>query len=346
MIGQELHTQPIPDAFSAEAEERLERKLSSDAKLEAVINAAQEAAEKPDEFEDFVAARPYRKELSERHGADAAGVVDRFSYYSQELRKNGALAGELIAGDYFAGTNVAKMLHANEKQEGTEGKASTKPQEQTDDLPEHVTRRKLDAILETNIDEQESGLREKEVAEFERAKDRFAALKAENPKLTWQEFFKTTAHTDRELTRDPNFAYRLVAASGVPVTPLQQEMVQIQGEQAQQVHSLQALVNDMERSGELWDVGRHEGAMAQIIKDPNFVKSNDMRADLRRANRIAELKEIESLRAAAEQKNAISKARRAAPVRSAGGMRAAAPVRNSSLDSTLTAALAHMPDDD
>jgi hypothetical protein len=333
---QELHTQAIPDVHSAEAEAQVERKLSSEAKLDALIGGALDEAEKPSEFEDFVASRPYRKELSERHGADAASVVDRFKTYSDDLRINGALAGEKIAGDYYAGTNMAKLLHVAEK----ESAASAAPSVDKDESEHHW--KKLDRILEKNIDEVDA--RASDMAEFEAAKEKFAALKAENPSLTWQEFFKTTTNTDRALFRDPNFAYRLVAASGVAVTELQGEMAKVQAQQSQELGAINGLLSDMANRGELVQLDRHATAMAQIWQDPNFRKSGDLRTDVRTANQIAERYELYRLQEI-ERQSAVEKARRASPVRAVGGMSVAAAKRGGGLDASLSAALAHMPDD-
>src|ERR1019366_10284502 len=111
---QELYTQPIPDALSDEAEARVERKLHGESTLDALIGSRLDDDGQPippepvRDFEDFVAARPYRKELAERHGGSATEGIEAFSRYSHDLKTNGALAGEKLAGDYYANTNVAK----------------------------------------------------------------------------------------------------------------------------------------------------------------------------------------------------------------------------------------------
>src|SRR5450759_1062794 len=105
---QELHTQPISEALSDEAEARIERKLHSEASLDKLIGSRLDDDGQPIPpesvrgFEDFVAARPYRKELAERHGGSATDVIEAFSRYSHDLKTNGALAGEKLAADYYA----------------------------------------------------------------------------------------------------------------------------------------------------------------------------------------------------------------------------------------------------
>jgi hypothetical protein len=162
--------------------------------------------------------------------------------------------------------------------------------------------------------------------------------------LTFQEFFKNTTVADRELCRDPAFAYRLVAATGFPVTPLQQEVAQLQVNQNQQVNYIESLITDMQSTGELVDFDRLAPTMMQILQDPNFVRSNDPRTDAILVNRIAQRAELYRLREI-DQQRAVEKARRAAPVRSTGGVHAAATGHGGSLDSSISAALAHFPDD-
>jgi hypothetical protein len=341
---QELHTQPISDALSDEAEARVERKLHSDSLLDGLILSKLDDDGQPippesvREFEDFVAARPYRKELAERHGGNAADVIEAFSRYDYDLKTNGALAGEKLAGDYYANTNIAKMRHSVEKQ-----KADVEPKPAKADEQDNVFAGvKLDRNIENAFDETDE--RAKEQAEFERAKEIFATVKAENPHLTFQEFFKNTTVADRELCRDPAFAYRLVAASGTPVTELQKEMAQLQVNQNQQVNYIESLITDMQSTGELVDFDRLAPTMMQILQDPNFVRSNDPRTDAILANRIAQRAELYRLREI-DQQRAVEKARRAAPVRSTGGVHAAATGHSGSLDSSISAALAHLPDD-
>jgi hypothetical protein len=332
---QELHTASISDELADEAEAQVERKLHSEATLDRLIGGALDEAEKPDEFEDFVAARPYRNELAERHGGNAAGVIEAFGRYSHDIKNNGALAAEKLAGDYYAGTNVAKLLHVTEKQKAEQESKTAKP----DNAEEVHWFAKLDKIVEGSIDEADE--RAKDQAEFATAKEKFAALKAENPHLTWQEFFKTTAHTDRELLRDPNFAYRLAAASGVPVTALQNEKAKIQTQEAQGREE----IYEMERRGELVNVNRYAVAMVQVLNDPNFPKSNDPRDNARRANQFVQRYEYYQFQEAQRQ-HAIEKAHRAAPVKSSGGMRTPASGRTGgSLDSILSSATAHLSDD-
>jgi hypothetical protein len=335
---QELHTLPISDELADEAEAQVERKLHSESTLDRLIGGALDEAEKPDEFEDFVAARPYRKELAERHGNDTAGVIEAFGRYSHDIKNNGALAAEKLAGDYFAGTNVAKLLHVTEKQKAEQESKTAKP----DNAEEVHWFAKLDKIVEGSIDEADE--RAKDQAEFATAKEKFAALKAENPHLTWQEFFKTTAHTDRELLRDPNFAYRLAAASGVPATALQVETSIIQTQQQQGLGAIAGLMDEMEKRGELLSLERYAPEMAKLWNRKDFVKTGDTRQDLRRANRIVELLELDRLQNL-ERQNAVQKAHRAAPVKSSGGMRTAASGRSGSLDSIISGATAHLSDD-
>jgi hypothetical protein len=87
--------------------------------------------------------------------------------------------------------------------------------------------------------------------------------------------------------------------------------------------------------------------MQKILERPDFVRTDDMRSDLRRAHRISEILETERLRSVELESNrvAVKKARRAAPVRSTGGVHAAATGHSGSLDSSISAALAHLPDD-
>ena len=88
-MAQAMHSEQISYESSAaaeadHAEAELARKIESSAKLDSIISGAQDAAEKQDEFEDFVAARAYRKELAERHGGSASDVIETFSRYSHD----------------------------------------------------------------------------------------------------------------------------------------------------------------------------------------------------------------------------------------------------------------------
>ena len=84
--------------------------------------------------------------------------------------------------------------------------------------------------------------------------------------------------------------------------------------------------------------------MMQLWERPDFVKTDDVYQDLRRANRIVELLDLDRLQNL-ERKSAVEKAHRNAPVKSAGGIRTVASGRSGSLDSSISAALAHLPDD-
>ena len=172
-----------------EAQAQIERKLHSEATLDKLIGDRLDDDGQPippesvREFEDFVAARPYRKELAERHGGSATDVIEAFSRYSHDLKTNGALAGEKLASDYYANTNVAKMRHAVEKQ-----KADLEPKTAKADEQDNVFAGvKLDRNIENAFDETDE--RAKEQAEFERAKEIFASIKAQNPHLTFQPTF-------------------------------------------------------------------------------------------------------------------------------------------------------------
>jgi hypothetical protein len=66
------------------------------------------------------------------------------------------------------------------------------------------------------------------------------------------------------------------------------------------------------------DLDHHAPAMLQIMQRPDFVRSTDARADLKRAHRLAEIFETDKLRS-------VEKAKRARPVDGTGlGPRAAA----------------------
>jgi hypothetical protein len=344
---QELHTQPISDEASDEAEARVERKLHSESTLDALIGSrldddGQPIARGPvKEFEDFVASRPQRRELAARHGIDAATAVEKFTHYNDKLREHGPLAGEELASDYYANTNLAKMRDAAERQ-----LAETQPKvaKADDDKDVHPRKRSGD-LLDSLFDnaENERAERAKDQAEFDAAKQKFAAIKSQVPGLTFEKFFKDTVAADRELCRDPAFAYRLVAASGTPVTELQKEMAQLQVNQNQQVNYYESLITDMEKRGELLSLERYGPAMMQLWERPDFVKTGDVYQDLRRANRIVELLDLDRLQNL-ERQSAVEKAHRNAPVRSAGGMSAAAG-RNGSLDSLIASATSHIADD-
>jgi hypothetical protein len=337
LMPQELYTQPLPDEAADYAEEELNRKIESGNKLDSLISGAQDEAEKPDEFEDFVSARQHRQELAERHGTDAAGIVDKFSYYNTELKKHGEIGAELIRGDYLSNTNLQTLLHVAEKQKA-DSETKTGKADNAEDVHWFA---KLDKIVEGSIDETDE--RAKDQAEFATAKEKFAALKIDNPNLSWKTFFEVTAHTDRELWRDPNFANRLAAASGVPVTALQGETAKVHAQQQQELGAIGGLMDEMEKRGELLSLERYAPQMAKLWTRPDFVKTGDTRQDLRRANRIVELLELDRLQNL-ERQNAVQKAHRAAPVKSSGGMRTAA-VRSGSLDQILTSATAHLSDD-
>lgn len=347
------HTQPISDEAAAEVEEHLERHIHSNSTLDSLILSRLDDDGQPippepvREFEDFVAARPYRKELSERHGGSASDVIEAFSRYSHDLKTNGALAGEKLAGDYYASTSVAKMRHAIEKQ-----KADLEPKTAKADEQDNVfSGVKLDRSIENAFDETDE--RAKEQAEFKRAIEIFAPIKAENPHLTFQEFFKNTTVADRELCRDPAFAYRLSAASGTPVTELQKEMAQIKAEnEAQQTAEAHSLLAQMSNSGELVNFDRHRPVMAELLVHPNFVSTGDTREDVRRANRTAEIMARNNLTIKDwERHEAVEKAKRAAPVKVSGGNRTASfgetgAGSHPSLDSILSTATSHLADDD
>ena len=84
----ELGSQPISDELAADAEARTERHLHSNATLDKLIGDRLDDDGQPippepvREFEDFKSAREYRRELSERHGTDAAGVLEGLNYYN------------------------------------------------------------------------------------------------------------------------------------------------------------------------------------------------------------------------------------------------------------------------
>jgi hypothetical protein len=342
-MSHELHTQPIPDELADEAEARIERKLHSESTLDALISSrldddGQPIPPKPvRDFEDFVEARPYLEELKERHGTDTVGIVDKFSYYNTELKNHGELGAELLRGDYLKNTNVAKLLHIAEKQKQESESTSTANKPEKDELSGVRLDRKIEEAFEKTDERARAKL------EFDAANEKFKALKAENPNLTWKEFSKATAQLDRELWRNPDFANRLAAASGVPVTPLQMEMTNLQLDQNRKVDSIEKLLLDMQGTGELTDFERLAPTMMNVLQDPNFPKTYDPRTDARNAHWIAQRAELYHLREI-EQQSAVEKARWAAPVKSSGGVPHAGAGRGS-LDSLIASATSHIADD-
>jgi len=326
-----IHTQSIPDVFADDAAERLERRTSSDQKLSDSINAAIDAADKPDEFEQFVAARPEREELKARHGVDAAGVIQKFSHYETALRQNPRIGVEVIQSDYLAGANLATLRHA-EQSAAPKGESRPKPDE------EEFSGVKLDRIIENALDEHMGGRLDADKAEFEKAQPLFAEMKARNPSLTIDEFFKSTVHADRELWKNPNFAHRLAGAAGAPITALQQETAQVKAQTVAHTNQIENVLTDMESRGELLDLERYAPAMAKIMALPNFVRTADLRSDVRRANRIAELHELAAMQDA--QKNqSVEKAKRAAPIVSRGAKSVAQSTKSNGLDGAIAAAM-------
>jgi hypothetical protein len=350
-MSQELHTQPISDEASAEVEEHLERYVHSNSSLDTLIGSRLDDDGQPippksvRDFEDFVEARKDRQELKERHGTDAANVLEKLNHYSQDLKQNGALAGEKLAGDYLAMANTARLLHvaAAEKADSEASSTADKPKE---DVHRFV---KLDREIEKAQNEKEQ--RERDKLEFEAAQPKIEALRAENPHLTYQEAFKLTVHNDRELLRNPYFALeRLVPASGHPVTSLQKVEAQIQTQQQQELGAIGGLMDEMEKRGELLSLERYAPAMAQLwkgellVNGKHFVKTGDTHRDLQAMNRIVELLELDRLQNL-ERENAVAKAKRAGPVAVSGGNRTAASSGSGGLDSIIGSATAHLSDD-
>jgi len=346
---QELHTAPISDELADEAEARVERKLHSEASLDKLIGDRLDDDGQPippapvREFADFISARPYLDELKERHGTDTAGILDKFTHYNSALKNHGELGAEMITGDYLAKTNMATLLHVAERDKQ---KSESTTADKSEDVFSGV---KLDRKIEEAFEKTDERGRAK--VEFEAAKEKFAALKAENPNLTWKAFSEATAQLDRELWRNPHFAVnRLSPASGVPVTPLQQEVAQLQGAKAQQTNALESLLRDMESRGELLNFEKYAPAMLQLwegellVNGKHFVKTGDIHRDLQAMNRIVELLELDRLENL-ERQSAVQKAHRAAPVKSSGGMRTAASEHSGGLDSILASATSHLADD-
>jgi hypothetical protein len=345
---QELHTAPISDELADEAEAQVEGKLHSESTLDKLIGDRLDDDGQPipsapvREFEDFVEARPYLEELKERHGTDTAGILDKFTHYNSALKNHGELGAEMITGDYLAKTNMATLLHVA-------GKDKQKSESTTADKPEDVfSGVKLDRKIEEAFDKTDERAQAK--VEFETAKEKFAALKSENPNLTWKAFSEATAQLDRELWRNPHFAVnRLSPASGVPVTALQGETAKVRAQiQAQEAQGRKDL-SDMESRGELLSLDKYAPAMDQLwkgellVNGKHFVKTGDVRQDLRRANRIVELLELDRLQNL-ERQTAVQKAHRAAPVKSSGGMKSAGS-HERGLDSVISRATSHITDD-
>src|SRR5450830_1352741 len=183
---QELHTSPISDELADETEAQVERFRHSNSSLDKLIGDRLDDEGQPipsepvREFEDFVSARPYLEELKERHGTDTAGILDKFTHYNSALKNHGELGAEMITGDYLAKTNMATLLHVA-------GKDKQKSESTTADKSEDVfSGVKLDRKIEEAFKETDE--RERAKVEFEAAKEKFAALKTENPNLTWKAF--------------------------------------------------------------------------------------------------------------------------------------------------------------
>jgi hypothetical protein len=336
---QELHTSPIQDVFSDEAEARIERKLHSESSLDKLIGDRLDDEGQPippapvREFEDFVEARPYLEELKERHGTDTAGILDKFTHYNSALKNHGELGAEMITGDYLARTNMATLLHVAEKDKQ---KSESTTADKSEDVFSGV---KLDRKIDEAFEKTDERAQAK--VEFEAAKEKFAALKSDNSNLTWKAFSEATAQLDRELWRNPHFAVnRLSPASGVPVTALQNETAKVQAQEARGREE----INEMERRGELVNVDRYAVAMMQVLNDPNFPKSNDPRENARRANQFVQRYEYYQFQEAQRQ-HAIEKAKRAAPVKTSGGIRTAVSGRSGDLDSIIASATSHIAND-
>lgn len=307
-------------------------KAANDAKLDEVISGAMAKAEQPDPFEDYLSARAERDELKERHGTDTAGIVKTFVGYQAALAENPEVGAELIRGNYLSNSNLATMRHSEQADYKSAASQLGQAAPQQPEAKE-FSGKILDRVLEGAIDEHYDGKRDRDRAEMEAALPLFEELKKTNPSLTWKEFFANTVHADRALWRNPENAYRLAAASGLPVTALQKEMASARNEALQQTNSLEALIADMGRTGELSNIDTHAPAMEAIMQRPDFVRTNDVRYDLHRANRLAEIFERERLLA-------VEKAQRAAPIKSSGGIKAQAPAQRSSLDGAVDSAVA------
>jgi hypothetical protein len=121
------------------------------------------------------------------------------------------------------------------------------------------------------------------------------------------------------------------------------ETANVQAQQQQGLGAIAGLMDEMEKRGELLSLERYAPAMAQLWNRKDFVKTGDTRQDLRRANRIVELLELDRLQNL-ERETAVAKAKRAGPVAVSGGNRTAASGRGS-LDQILASATAHLSED-
>jgi hypothetical protein len=328
-MPQENAIEPISEEHAAAANEAVERRLSSSNKLDALIGGALEDAEKPDEFEDFVASRPHRQELKERHGADAAGVIKAFDAYGKELQANPAFGADLLRGDYLASSNISTMRHV--ERSATAAPANVKAEARADEHPW----RKLDRLIEASLDEHLTGKRDADRAEMEAARPLFEQQKKANPSLTWTEFFANTVEADRQLFRDPDgYSRRLAAASGLPMTEIQQHAVH----HSRQVDGLANEIEQMQQVGLLPNINGLIGEMTEIAAHPDFAKhrTGDLRHDAVKLHGFAE--RLQAQRQA--EKNAAAATARAEKDRRTSHSSAAV------LTSTINAALRNYPTDD
>src|SRR5262249_3572169 len=146
-------------------------------------------------------------------------------------------------------SNISNIRHVRDKlAEELPGKpAETEPPEK-----QHWMR-KLDDVLAGAIDRHyDGGTEAKHRDQYDKARPVFDEMRKDNPALTWQAFGEDAVHADRSLFLDPvTHAGRIAAASGLPVTPLQQEVVNLQAERQANTQYYENLVRQMESAGEL-----------------------------------------------------------------------------------------------
>jgi hypothetical protein len=227
--------------------------------LDAKLRANFERAEAQEaERAEFNASRESRDELNGRYGknGDIATTISMFVGWADELKRNPALTAQAMAESYARATPWA--LH--DKVE--------KPQ-RDDPYGAH----KLNDLISDSIDRATSDKKD-----FEATKGQRAKLKEMFPHLSFDEAMKTIVRIDRDMHRDPlNTAGQVAAMFGMPITPAAAAA-------DQRVKDLGAAIDRALPSMPGFQI---EPVMG-VLQDPNFPRTHDPVADVRRAHELVQ----------------------------------------------------------
>jgi hypothetical protein len=226
-------------------------------------NLAKHEAARAEE-DSFKASREARDELHSRYGnqGDLSQTLDQYIAWAKAFKENPQDAGQRFAESYLRASPYAIKAH----------KPAPKAEPYIDGTGKRYNGKVLDEIVDNAMQAGE------EKKDFTASAAQREALKEIFPGKTFDEALKTIVRIDRDAFRDPQAtAATLAAAFGLPVTPRQQEQAQRIAHLGNQIDAALPTMPGLDQQQVL-----------DILARPDFVRTGDHIADLRRAYAVTQ----------------------------------------------------------